>query len=166
MSVSVVLMEEKNMPKVLFTNESKCLGCRSCELACSFYHYQEKNPARALLKIVKIEDKFKDVPVICRHCKKAPCLEACPVGAIERDKITDAVKINQEKCIGCRVCVDACPFSIIVVDPKTNNVAKCDLCDGDPRCAKVCPVKAVFFARADIGPKILMRSKMDKTKKP
>ncbi len=159
-------VEEVNNRKILFTNESKCVGCRACELACSFYHYKENNPSRALLKVVTIEDKFKDVPVICRHCKRAPCLEACPVGAIVRDKTTGAVKIIQEKCISCRACIGACPFSIIRVDPKTNNVTKCDLCDGDPRCAKVCPTKAVFFARTDVGPRILMRSKLDRDKKP
>jgi Fe-S-cluster-containing dehydrogenase component len=163
---SVTPEEPTNIPKVLFTNETKCVGCRACELACSFYHYKEKNPARALVKIVKIEETFRDVPVVCRHCKKAPCIEVCPVNAIGRDKVTGAVKIDQEKCIGCRVCVEACPFSIIIVDPKTNNVAKCDLCDGEPRCAKVCPTHAIFFTRADVGPRTLMRLRLDKSKKP
>ena len=159
-------MEQTNNQKILFTNENKCVGCRACELACSFYHYKENNPARALVRVVNLEDKLKDVPVVCRHCKKAPCMEVCPANAIQRDKNTGAVKINQEKCIGCRVCIAACPFSIIVVDPKTNNVTKCDLCDGDPRCAKVCPTKAIIYARTDVGPRIFVRSKLDRSKKP
>lgn len=143
--------------KTLFTNPKVCTGCRSCELECSFYHYNENNPARALLRIAKVEEKSLDIPVVCRHCMKAPCMNACPVEAIIRDPQTNAVKILQDKCIGCRACVTACPFNIIVVDPKSNEVRKCDLCDGNPRCASVCPTKAIVFARADVGPRMLMR---------
>jgi Fe-S-cluster-containing hydrogenase component 2 len=84
-------------------------------------------------------------------------LEVCPVSAITRDKDTNAVIINEEKCIGCRECITACPFHIILVDPKTKKVVKCDLCKGAPRCAKVCPKAAIIYARRDIGPKLLIR---------
>jgi anaerobic carbon-monoxide dehydrogenase iron sulfur subunit len=157
-------MEEKGMKKILFTNQKTCTGCRSCELACSFYHYNENNPSRALLHIVKNDEKSLDIPVICRHCAKAPCMEACPVKAIFRDKTTDAVKISREKCIGCKVCIPACPFGIIVVDPVTQEVRKCDLCDGNPSCARVCPTSAIIFERPDVAPRILARSLAEKKK--
>ncbi|MEM2878157.1 MAG: 4Fe-4S dicluster domain-containing protein [Candidatus Hadarchaeales archaeon] len=158
----------KEKRSTLFTDERKCTGCRSCELACSFYHYREHNPSRAFLKIVKIEEQFRDVPVICRHCGKAPCIEVCPVGAIGRNERTGAVVIDQEKCIRCRACVEACPFSVIIVDPKTGKIAKCDLCEGNPRCAQACVTGAIFFRRSDVGPRVLMRSKIERKemKKP
>jgi len=142
---------------VLFTNPRNCIGCRACEVYCSFRHYKENNPARALLHVVKYEEHSLDIPVVCHHCDRAPCQEACPVGAISRDKKTNAVIIIREKCIGCRACITACPFNVIVVDPKTELVVKCDLCDGKPKCAEVCPKAAIIFARRDLGPKLLMR---------
>jgi Fe-S-cluster-containing hydrogenase component 2 len=141
----------------LFTNPKVCTGCRACELACSFYHYNENNPSRAFVRIIKNEEKSLDIPVVCRHCTKAPCMTACPANAIVRDPRTNAVKIMQDECIGCRLCISACPFGIIVVDPKTKEVRKCDLCDGSPRCASACPTRAIIFARADVGPRLLMR---------
>ncbi len=142
---------------VLYTNPRSCIGCRACEIECAFTHYKENNPARALLHIVKYEEHSLDIPVVCHHCDKAPCQEICPVGAITRDQKTNAVIINQEKCIGCRECVTACPFNIIVVDPKTKAVVKCDLCKGEPRCAIVCPKAAIVYTRRDLGPRLLMR---------
>ncbi len=142
---------------VLFTNPRSCIGCRACEVYCSFRHYKENNPARALLHVVKYEEHSLDIPVVCHHCDRAPCQEACPVEAISRDKKTNAVIISREKCIGCRACITACPFNVIVVDPKTKLIVKCDLCDGKPKCAEVCPKAAIIFARRDLGSKLLMR---------
>jgi len=92
-------------------------------------------------------------------------MESCPEKAIVRDSQTGAVKILQDKCIGCKICISACPFGIIVVDPKTREVKKCDLCDGNPACTKVCPTSAIVFARADVGPRILARTATEKTEK-
>jgi len=114
---------------------------------------------------VKIEEEGLDIPVICRHCDKAPCMEACPEGAIIRDSKTNAVIILQEKCMGCRACISACPFGAILVDPKTGEVRKCDLCDGNARCAYVCPEGAIIFFRKDVGPRIIMRSLTEKSSK-
>jgi carbon-monoxide dehydrogenase iron sulfur subunit len=142
---------------VLFTNPRTCIGCRACEVACSFKHYRENNPSRALLHVVKYEEHSLDIPIVCHHCDKPPCLEACPVGAITRDRNTNAVVISREKCIGCRACISACPWNVIVVDPKSQLVEKCDLCKGKPRCAEVCPKAAIIYARRDLGPRLLMR---------
>ena len=150
-------MKNKQKRYVLLTNPRTCIGCRACEVSCSFQHYKENNPARALCHIVKDEENSLDIPVICHHCDKAPCIEACPVQAITRDEDTDAVIIDQEKCIRCRTCISACPFHIIMVDPKTDATVKCDLCKGDPRCAKVCPKAAIVYTRRDLGSKLLMR---------
>ncbi|MEM4246418.1 MAG: 4Fe-4S dicluster domain-containing protein, partial [Candidatus Bathyarchaeia archaeon] len=131
-------MSEVKKRNVLFTNPRTCIGCRACEIACAYSHYRENNPSRALLHIVKYEEHSLDIPVVCHHCDKAPCIQACPVAAITRSQKSHAVLIDKDKCIGCRECVTACPFHVIIVDPKTGDVVKCDLCEGEPRCAKVC----------------------------
>ena len=105
--------------KILISNPRACIGCRSCELFCSFYHYKENNPNRALLKIVKDEVQGTDIPVICQHCDKPACEEVCPVQAFKINKKTGALVIDHEICIGCRACVSACPFGAIRLDPKT-----------------------------------------------
>ncbi len=144
---------------MLYLRPEKCVGCRSCELACSFEHYKENNPARALIYVVKEEEGI-DYPVICQHCDDAPCIEVCPKDAIIRDPDTNAVKILRDECIGCRACINVCPFGAIFVDPKTGDVFKCDLCDGNPKCAEICPVDAIIFdSRKDVGPRLLSRSK-------
>jgi carbon-monoxide dehydrogenase iron sulfur subunit len=125
-------------------NYKMCIGCRTCELFCSFYHYKENNPARALLRIVKDEIQGKDMPIICRQCDKPACMTACPVGAIRKEK-SGVVLIDQKLCTQCRACVAACPFNAMHIDPKTNQTCKCDLCGGDPQCVKMCKQGALLF---------------------
>lgn len=158
-------MPNLKMQNVLFTNPRNCIGCRSCEVACSYHHYRENNPSRALLHVVKVEEHGVDFPVVCRHCDKAPCIDACPVGAIGRNSI-GAVVISRDKCIGCRACISACPFGVIMVDPKTQEVVKCDLCEGNPKCASICPKGAIIYVRKDIGPRLLMRTLAEKQIEP
>ena len=149
------MVNAKTPNKVLIANPRACIGCRSCELVCSFYHYKEYNPARALIHVVKNEMQGIDIPVICQHCDAAPCVEVCPVGALEKSEESGAVLLDPEKCIGCRACVSACPFGAMKVDPKTGQTCKCDLCNGDPKCAKACKQGALLFVRKDVIPKIL-----------
>jgi len=155
-------MDIKKPVKILIANPKACIGCRSCELFCSFHHYKEYNPARAFLHVVKNETQGIDIPVICHHCDKPPCIEVCPVEAIERDKNSGAVLLNPEKCIGCRACVSACPFGAMKIDPKTGQTCKCDLCSGDPECAKACKQGALLYARRDLIPKIFAYSEANK----
>jgi carbon-monoxide dehydrogenase iron sulfur subunit len=153
--------EIRNM--ILIANPRACIGCRSCELACSFYHYKEFNPARAFVHIVKDEEKGLDIPVICNHCDQAPCMSACPVEAIKRDSEINAVIIDSSKCIGCRACISACPFGAIMIDPKTGDINKCDLCGGNPRCASACKQGAIIYSRKDVATRILARYAARKT---
>jgi anaerobic carbon-monoxide dehydrogenase iron sulfur subunit len=137
---------------ILVTNPRACIGCRSCELFCSFHHYKEHNPARALLKVVKNENTGVDYPVICRHCDKPKCMEACLFGAIKRNTQTGAVLVDKKLCVGCKQCLSACPFGAIRIDPKTGAVIKCDLCDGEPTCAKMCKQGALLYIQKNVAP--------------
>ncbi|MDO8490887.1 MAG: 4Fe-4S dicluster domain-containing protein [Dehalococcoidia bacterium] len=116
-----------------------CTGCRTCEIVCSLKHTGTANPALARLKLVHSRKDHSTFPIICRHCKNAPCQAACPVpGAMHTDPKTAAVIINEEKCIQCLACVEACPFAAIQVGP-AREILKCDLCGGNPLCAEYCP---------------------------
>jgi carbon-monoxide dehydrogenase iron sulfur subunit len=99
------------------------------------------------------------VPLQCRHCDEAPCARVCPSGALSRPSEGEPVLIDQEKCIGCGFCVQACPFGVIRLAPSpsknTKAVIKCDLCIGrqaeglEPACVAACPVKALAFVEVE-----------------
>lgn len=115
-----------------------CTGCRACELACSLNKTGRVNALYARIRVCHPSEESNYTPIICRHCRVPLCLEACPVAeAMYRDDPTNAVVIDEGKCIGCLACVDACPFDAIQVGPE-GEVLKCDLCGGDPMCVKVC----------------------------
>jgi Fe-S-cluster-containing dehydrogenase component len=156
---------KKKVNKILLANPRACIGCRSCELFCSFYHHKENNPSRALLKIVKDEVQCTDIPVICQHCDKPSCVEVCPVQAFKIGKHTGIPIIDHKICIGCRACVTACPFGAIRIDPKTGETNKCDLCDGDPQCVKICKQGAILFAERDLASRLLTQFHAKKTAK-
>lgn len=137
------------MAKVLLIHHEKCTGCRLCELVCSVSHEGVSNPSRSRINVVKWESEGLYIPVSCQQCEDAPCKAACPVKAIERDPVLDYVKIDYDKCIGCRSCVAVCPFGGMNFDVKNKKVFKCDLCDGDPQCVRFCEVKAIEYVEAD-----------------
>ncbi len=131
--------------KVLVADPEKCTGCAICTLVCSFRHNKEFNPSRALLTILRDQKQGVNIPIICQHCDNPLCMESCPTGAIYRDETTNAVCINQEKCIGCHQCLVACPFGGIHIDPVDGRTIKCDLCDGYVMCVQFCPRNALLY---------------------
>ncbi len=137
------------MAKVLMINYEKCTGCRLCELVCSVMHEGVSNPSRSRIKIMKWESEGLYVPISCQQCEDAPCINVCPVKAISRDEKLDYVKVDYDVCIGCRVCVTACPFGAMSFDVIDRKVVKCDLCDGDPQCVRFCEIQALEYVDAD-----------------
>jgi formate dehydrogenase iron-sulfur subunit len=87
---------------------------------------------------------------VCKHCVEAPCLEVCPTGAIIRTEF-DTVVIQSDVCNGCRVCIAACPFGVIEINPASNTAQKCTLCYDRlqaglvPACAQACPTESIQF---------------------
>jgi carbon-monoxide dehydrogenase iron sulfur subunit len=134
--------------KVLMLDYAKCTGCRTCELVCSVKHEGAANPSKSRIKIVKWEWEGLYVPMSCQQCVDAPCMEVCPVKAIARDESLSVVQVNQEICIGCRMCVAACPFGAMGFNVDSKKVYKCDFCDGDPQCSRFCETKAVDYVEA------------------
>jgi len=91
------------------------------------------------------------IPLVCAQCRKAYCAAVCPVRAIRRDKRTGALLVDEEACIGCRLCAMTCPIGVLNVKPD-GGVVKCDLCAGDPYCAKYCPTGALKFIEPEKAP--------------
>jgi formate dehydrogenase iron-sulfur subunit len=132
---------------------TKCIGCRSCEVACN-----EQNNTPADLRwrrIGEIEggtypntDRFY-LSMGCNHCLSADCIKGCPVDAYTKDPATGIVLHSADACIGCQYCVWNCPYSVPQFNPERGVVGKCDMCHGrltdglEPACVNACPESAI-----------------------
>jgi carbon-monoxide dehydrogenase iron sulfur subunit len=153
------------MKEILTIDHERCTGCRICEMFCSFAKTRTFNPVRSRVFVVKWEEVGIMAPVMCQHCQDPPCIPVCPVNAISKNKDTGVVSINFDICIGCRMCIMACPFGALSFDPVEEKIIQCDLCredKGGPICAKVCPVGAISLVRADRMGIVKRREAMEK----
>jgi anaerobic carbon-monoxide dehydrogenase iron sulfur subunit len=137
------------MSKVLVIDYHKCTGCRLCELVCSVVNEGVSNPARSRIRVMKWEAEGLYVPMSCQQCMDAPCVNACPVKALKRDDTLNRIVVDYDLCIGCRMCVSVCPFGAMNFDVIDRKVFKCELCGGDPQCARFCEVKAIEYREPD-----------------
>ena len=118
----------------IFVKPEKCMGCRSCEIACAVQHSKDKNLFSAVLQspapmkrlFVEAADGIR-MPIVCRHCEDAPCLNACISGCLYRDE-KSFVRRENERCIGGWDCVMACPFGAMCRDREKHISEKGDLC--------------------------------------
>ena len=137
----------------IIVHEDLCSGCRACEVACVARHEGCFGTATARILVTKVEPLGVDHPHVCRLCRRAPCVAACPTGALSRLEITGAILLHAEDCIGCSACVDACPFGMAALHPETGLALICDLCDGDPTCVKRCATGAIQYVHPEAGPR-------------
>jgi anaerobic carbon-monoxide dehydrogenase iron sulfur subunit len=131
--------------KVLATYPDRCVGCRICEQWCSLHHGGAVNPALSRIIIHGDHRRCVNLVVACSQCAKAPCVTACPAGALRRNAVTGGLDLDPVTCIGCRLCLEACPRGVIRMDADAGTPLVCDLCDGDPQCAKHCAEGAVQY---------------------
>jgi len=115
----------------------KCSGCRKCEIACSLYHENKIWPEASRVRVFMLVPGA-EVPHLCVQCNDYPCVNSCPVNALSISSKTGAVLVDETKCTGCGICVDACPGRIPHLHPERKRILICDLCDGKPECVKVC----------------------------
>lgn len=139
------------MAKILMIHPDKCTGCQSCVLACSYAHEGEFRPTGSRIHVYTWEREGISVPMMCQQCDNAPCVEVCPTGAMHRNPESGVVEWDEDSCILCRMCVQACPFGNSVYDSFTNSILKCDTCGGDPACVKYCPNNALEYVEDTIS---------------
>ncbi len=151
------------MQRSLSISPDKCTGCMQCEMACSFQNEGMFNPSRSRIKVFVFEKEGRFVPYTCTQCSDAWCRNACPTGAIEISASTGAKEVNDGLCVGCKVCTIACPFGTINYNATSGKVMKCDLCGGDPACAKVCPTQAITYIDAEMTGYDKMRNWAERT---
>ena len=133
------------MQRTLHLDPGKCTGCLQCELACSLDNEGVFNPSKSRIKVFTFHHQGRFAPFTCTQCDEAWCLHACPVDAIVIDRVTGAKLVLDNQCVGCKVCTISCPFGTINYNSDTGKVIKCDLCGGDPECAKACPTAAITW---------------------
>lgn len=138
------------MKKFILVDYEKCHGCNSCTLACSFIKTGEFNPTRANISVAYFPEAGNmTIPMFCQNCLEPPCMDVCPAQAIYQDEKKGVVVIDENLCIGCKMCMMSCPIGGPGVDHKSSKIMKCDLCDGDPECVKNCNFEALRLVMAE-----------------
>jgi len=134
------------MAKVLMIHPDKCTGCRNCELACSFEQEGSFRPGATRVHTFTWEREGFSVPLMCQQCDDAACVNICPTGAMHHSgNGSNLVELDRSACIGCKMCVIACPFGSVRYDSVTKSISKCDTCGGAPECVEMCPNGALEF---------------------
>jgi len=136
----------------------KCIGCHACTVACKSEHDVPVGVNRTWVKQTE-KGTFPDTRRLfsvmrCNHCEDAPCVTICPVEALytRDDGIVD---FNNNRCIGCKSCMQACPYDSLYIDPETQTAAKCNYCAPridvglEPACVNVCPEHAIISGDLD-----------------
>ena len=139
-------------------DQRKCIGCHACTTACKSENQVPVGKFRTWVKYVE-KGTFPEVRrhfavLRCNHCDAAPCVTICPTVALYR-RADGIVDFDGERCIGCKSCMQACPYDALYIDPDTQTAAKCNYCAHrvevglEPACVIVCPERAIIAGDLD-----------------
>jgi Fe-S-cluster-containing dehydrogenase component/formate-dependent nitrite reductase membrane component NrfD len=146
-------MNSRKDPSYGFVIDNRsCIGCHACTVACKTEHSDpvgiNKTWVQYLEKGVHPKAERSFHVMRCNHCANAPCVEICPTASlsVRKDAIVD---FDPARCIGCKACMQACPYDAIDIHPETGTATKCNYCSHrvdagrEPACAVVCPTGAI-----------------------
>lgn len=148
------------MAYAFLIDNRRCIGCHACSVACKAEHEVPLGVARTWVKYVEKgsfpETRRTFTVTRCNHCDDAPCVEICPTTALfkRRDGIVD---FDAGRCIGCKACMQGCPYDALYIDPRTETAAKCNYCAHrvevglEPPCVTVCPTQAIVAGDLEDG---------------
>ncbi|MGI9586228.1 MAG: 4Fe-4S dicluster domain-containing protein [Acidimicrobiia bacterium] len=139
-------------------DQSTCIGCHACTVACKTEHQVPLGVNRTWVKYVEQgtwpETQRSFSVMRCNHCADAPCVTICPTSALfKRDD--GIVDFNTQSCIGCKSCMQACPYDALYIDPNDNTAQKCNYCAHrvevgiEPACVVVCPEQSIIAGDLD-----------------
>lgn len=139
-------------------DQRKCIGCHACSTACKSENEVPLGVYRTWVKYVEtgtFPNTRRHFQVTrCNHCANPPCVRICPVTAMYQ-RTDGIVEFDPKVCIGCKACMQACPYDAIYIDPDTHNAAKCHFCAHrvdqglKPACEIVCPEQAIISGDLD-----------------
>lgn len=147
------------MNKGFIFDGNKCVGCGACSAACILENSWAARPRNILTFNSSALNKLPvlNLSLACNHCGNPSCLKGCPSGAYSRDAVTNAILIDESKCIGCSYCLWNCPYDAPKYVPEKGTVEKCNLCierlkEGEfPACSSGCPTGALVFGETDMN---------------
>jgi Fe-S-cluster-containing dehydrogenase component len=137
-----------------FVDTRRCFGCHGCEVSCKaendvpLGHFIRQTFYKDVGEYPKVARMF--LPMACQHCEDAPCIKACPCGALHKEA-GGTVAIDYNICCGHASCVEVCPYGAIYMDPVAKQAVKCHNCyhrtehGMEPACVPTCPSKALYF---------------------
>ncbi len=139
-------------------DSDSCIGCHACTVACKSEHDVPLGVNRTWVKYIET-GVFPNVArhfsvMRCNQCEDAPCMTICPTNALYRAD-NGVVDFDDSNCIGCKGCMNACPYDAIYINPATNTANKCNFCNHrvevglEPACVIVCPTHAIKVADFD-----------------
>lgn len=134
----------------------RCYGCKTCSMACKS---ENQTPPGVLWR--RVREYETDSPnsegfisMSCNHCDDPQCMKVCPADTYHK-RLDGIVVQDHEKCIGCRMCIMACPYNAPVFDPQEGKTSKCNMCaerldEGlPPRCVASCPAGVLKFGEIE-----------------
>lgn len=154
--------------KAIYFDMDRCVGCYTCQIACkqendSTPHNVEdavKQTAPVWRRVIEVEKgkygftSINYISLSCMHCADAPCVIVCPMGALSKNKGDGRILVEKSQCIGCRMCLQVCPFGIPQYG-EAGLMEKCNLCRSrmqeegkEPACVAACPSKALRYGEA------------------